>query len=110
VKNKSNKVLYISLGTDVTFTNEQLQNDITLYGLSVMLTMITSHTKKIIEDYKNQMDIIQLNNIPIQFLQGVFENNMFYAIIEKKLLEECIIFGYKKLYTYFEKKLYKEYN
>ena len=104
VKNKSNRVLYISLGTDVTFTNERLQNDITLYGLSVMLAMITSHTKKFIEDYKNKIDILQINNIPISFLQGFFENNMFYSIIEEKLLEECIIFGYKQLYNFFELK------
>lgn len=106
VKNKSNRILYISLGTDITFTNEQLQNDITLYGISVMLTMITSHTKKIMEDYKNDMDIIQINNNPVHFLQGIFENNMFYAIIEKKVLEECIIFGYKHIYNYFELKRY----
>lgn len=106
VKNKSNRILYISLGTNVTFTNEQLQKEFTLYGLSIMIAMITSHTRKIIEDYKNQMDIIELNNIPVQFLQGVFENNMFYAIIEKKQLEECIIFGYKKIHNYFESKHY----
>lgn len=106
VKNKSNKALYISLGTDITFTNEQLQSDFTLFGLSVMITMITSHTRKIIEDYKNQMDIIEFNNNPIQFLQGIYENNMFYTIIEKKILEECIIFGYKQIYQYFRLKHY----
>lgn len=106
VKNKSNKALYISLGTDTTFTNEQLQKDITLYGLSIMLAMITSNTKKLIEENKNKIDILQINNNPIPFLQGVFENNMFYTIIEKKLLEECIIFGYKQIYNYFELKHY----
>jgi predicted acylesterase/phospholipase RssA len=106
VKNKANRALYISLGTDVTFTNEQLQKDITVYGLSVILAMITSHTKKIIDEYKNKIDIVQLNKIPIQFIQGVFENNMFYALIEKEELEECIIFGYKEIYNYFELKRY----
>ena len=107
VKNKLNKALYISLEPDSSFTTEQLQNNFMLYSLSVMLSLIkSSHTIRIIEDFKNQIDIIQINNIPIKFLQGVFENNMFYAIIEKKLLEECIIFGYKKAYSYFELKHY----
>ena len=107
VKNKLNKALYISLEPDSTFTNEQLQNNLMLYGLSVMLSLIkSSHTTKIIDDFKNQIDIIKINNIPIQFLQGVFENNMFYTVIEKKILEECIIFGYKKMYSFFELKRY----
>jgi len=107
VKNKLNRALYISLEPDSTFTNEQLQNNLMLYGLSIMLSLIkSSHTTKIIDDFKNQIDIIKINNIPIQFLQGVFENNMFYTVIEKKILEECIIFGYKKMYSFFELKRY----
>jgi predicted acylesterase/phospholipase RssA len=107
VKNKLNKALYISLEPDITFTNEQLQNNFMLYGLSIMLSMITSsHTKKIIEDYKDQIDIIHLQKNPIQFIQGVFENDMFYAVIEKKQLEECIIFGYKYIHSHFELKSY----
>jgi predicted acylesterase/phospholipase RssA len=106
VKNNSNKALYISIGTDITFTKEQLQKDILAYGASIMLTMITTHTKKIIQEYKDKLDIIEILDSPVQFVQGFFENKMFYTVVEKELLEECIIYGYKKLYNYCESKHY----
>jgi hypothetical protein len=106
VKNKMNKILYISLVGDMCFTKEQLQNNILMYGASVMITMINSHTKKIIEDYKDAIDIIKMKDSPVPFLQGFFENNLFYTMIEKKQLEESIIYGYKEIHRHFTSKHY----
>jgi NTE family protein len=107
VKNISNKVLYISLISLKNFTKTELQNNLMLYGVSIMITMLSSHSKKIIEDYKDKMDIIDMmESNPVPFLQGQLDGNMFYTVIEKKQLEECIIHGYKEIHNYFTLKNY----
>jgi hypothetical protein len=74
-----------------------------------MLTMITSHTKKLISEYKNKIDILEIYDcdIPISFLNAEFKNKMLYATIKKKEeLDECIIFGYSIIHKFFETKGY----
>lgn len=97
-KNKLNKILYVALGIDTVFTTESLKTNTLLYGASVMMTLVTSHTKKIIEDYKEVIDIIHITKNPIPFVQFKFSNNLFYTMIEKEQLEESIIYGYQQIY------------
>ncbi len=107
-KNPSNKVLYITIGTDNTFTKEILTTNIMVYSESIMLTMITSHTKKIIEDYKTKIDILEIYKNPIPFMQLDFKDNMFYSLVEKAQLEESIVYGYQVIYEFFISKHYFE--
>jgi NTE family protein len=107
-KNLSNKVLYITIGTDITFTKELLTTNAITYSGSIMLSMIASHTKHIIDEYKNVFDILEISKNPIPFIQLNFEDNMFYSLIEKSQLEESIVYGYQSIYEFFISKRYFE--
>lgn len=106
LKNPYNKVLNIYLSTDTPFTKELLLSNFSIYSSAVMLTMITSHTKKILLENKDKMDIFEMSKNPISFMSVVFKNNFVYATLQKGELDECIIFGYSQMHDFFQSKGY----
>lgn len=107
-KNKANKILAINLGTDISFTKEDLERNILTFGASIMLSMITSHTKRTIEDHKKEVDILEVNENPIPFLQAQFDKDAFYINITKEQLDEGIVYGYQQIHQFFASKGYFE--
>lgn len=107
-KNPSNKVLAVNLGIDIEFTKEELEKSFFLYGATIMLSMITSHTKRMIEEHKHSVDILEVNQNPIPFIQAHFNQNAFYTTITKEQLEEGILFGYQQIHEFFHSKGYFE--
>lgn len=105
--NTANKVLAINLGTDIEFTKEQLENFL-IYGASIMLSMITSHTKTTIKDHEKRVDILEVNQNPIPFLQAQFEKDAFYMTMTKEQLDEGILYGYQQIHEFFTSKGYFE--
>jgi len=95
-KNKANKILAINLGTDISFTKEELEQNFLTFGASIMLSMITSHTKKTIQDHKKEVDILEINEHPIPFLQAQFDKEVFYINVTKEQVDEGILHGYQQ--------------
>lgn len=101
-----NKVLQIYLSTDKTFTEDALRNDFMVYSSAVMLTMITAHSRRLIQDNKNKADILVICNNPLSFMKANFKNNLFYTTIDKSEFEESLLFGYVQVDNFFKSKGY----
>lgn len=106
LKNPYNKVLNIYLTTETPFTKDVLSSSFMAYSSAVMLTLITSHTKRIIVENKEKMDVLELCETPLSFMNIAFKKCFIYATLEKCELEECIIFGYVQMNNFFESKGY----
>ena len=104
----SNKVLAINLGTDIEFTKESLLENIGIYGYSLALCMICSHTKKTIREYQDTVDILEINKNPIPFIQAFFEKEAIYTRLSKDIIEEGIMYGYHCIDQFFHSKNYFE--
>lgn len=106
LKNPYNKILNIYLTTETPFTKDTLCSSFMAYSSAVMLTLITSHTKKLIVENKEKMDILELCENPLSFMNIEFKDSFIYATLEKCEFEECIIFGYTQMHNFFESKGY----
>jgi predicted acylesterase/phospholipase RssA len=105
-KNKANKVMYITLGVNTVFTKDALMTNPMTYIASVILTMVSSHTKKIVADYRDKIDIIDIANAPIPFAQVDFIDKIFYTLVTKEQLDASVVYGYQIIYAHFTEKGY----
>lgn len=100
----SHKVLAINLGIEEVFRKEDLLQNIGLYGYAILLSMITSHTKNTIREYKEKADILEINKNPIPFVQAFFEKEAIYTRVSREQVEEGILYGYHCIHTFFDSK------
>jgi predicted acylesterase/phospholipase RssA len=105
-KNKANKVMYITLSANTVFTTETLMTNTMTYMVSVILTMVSSHIKKIVEDYRDKIEIIEIYDSPIPFAQVDFIDNIFYTLVKKEQIDASVVYGYQIVYAFFGKKGY----
>lgn len=103
-----NKVLQIYLSTERIFTESELTGDFFAYTTAVMLTMLSSHTKKLVNENKDKFDILEITKSPLSFAKADFRDNIIYTTLKKSELDESIIFGYVELHQFFSSKGYLE--